>query len=388
MADSMVPLKIINKMKKLNKRTLSVFAIALFVNIYVSLGQLTTPPNGGNFKASVSEQIGLTEVTVNYFRPGVKGREGKIFGTQIAHYGFIDQGFGPSKAAPWRAGANECTNISFSQDMLVEGKTIPAGKYGLFMGLGENEVTVIFSKNNDAWGSYTYTEAEDVLRVMVKPIKNQPLTERLKFEFANQTESSAELSLLWEYWKIPVKISVDLVNQQIASFRNEIRTGKGFSADALSQAAEYCLDKNTNLQEGAAWAEAAVNGQYVGQKNFKTLGLKARFLEKMGKTDEAATVMKEAMNFGSANEVHQYARNLMAAKKLPEALEIFKMNEAKNPTEYAPKVGMARILSAMGKYKEALKFAKLAQTLVGSNAQEKSNIETIIKKLMEGKDVN
>ncbi len=375
-------------MKKLNKLTLFVFIIALFANIYVSFGQLTTTPNGGNFKASVSEQIGLAEVTVNYYRPGVKGREGKIFGTQIAHYGFVDQGFGPSKAAPWRAGANECTNISFSQDVLVEGKTIPAGKYGLFMGLGENEVTVIFSKNNDAWGSYTYSEAEDVLRVNVKPIKNQPLTERLKYEFANQTEASAELALLWEYWKIPVKISVDLVNQQLVSFRKEIRSDKGFSSAALYQAAEYCLDKNTNLEEGAAWADAAVNGQYIGEKNFKTLGLKAKYLDKMGKAGEASAVMKEAMNFGSANEVHQYGRTLMAAKKLPEALEIFKKNEAKNPTEYAPKVGMVRILSAMGKYKDALKFAKLAQTLVGDNAQEKTNIETMIKTLMAGKDIN
>lgn len=375
-------------MQKFNKTNLFLFAIGVFTNIYVSKAQLSTTPSGGNFKASVSEQIGLADVKVTYSRPGVKGREGKIFGTQVAHYGFIDQGFGPSKAAPWRAGANECTNITLSQSVEIEGKTLPAGTYGLFMGLSENDVTLIFSKNATAWGSYTYLESEDVLRVNVKPLKGQPLTERLKFEFSNQTESSAELALLWEYWKIPMKISVDVVAQQLASFRSEIRTDKGFSTLAFQQAAQYCLDKNVNLEEGAKWAESAISETYIGEKSFGTLSLKSKFLDKMGKADEASNLMKQAVALGTANEVHGYGRQLMQAKKLDAALEIFKLNETKNPTEYAPKVGMARILSAMGKYKEALKFAKLAQTLVGSNAQEKSNIETIIKKLIEGKDVN
>lgn len=375
-------------MKNQSKKAIQ-FIATIFLSVAYNLSaQLTTTPNGGNFAATVTEQVGMTNVTVSYHRPGVRGREGKIFGTNVAHYGFIDQGFGPSKAAPWRAGANECTSISVSHDVQIEGKTLPAGKYGLFMALAENEVTVIFSKNNDAWGSYTYTPAEDVLRVAVKQMKNQPMVERLKYEFADQTESSAVLSLLWEQWRIPIKISVDLVNQQLASFRNEIRTDKGFSSDAMYQAAEYCLDKNTNLEEGFVWAEGAVSGQYIGEKNFRTLGLKAKYLEKMGKTSEAATVMKEAMAFGSANEVHQYGKKLLEAKKLTEAMEIFKMNETRNPTEYAPKVGMVRILSAMGKYKDALKYAKLAQSLVGDNAQEKTNLEAMITKLMAGKDVN
>jgi hypothetical protein len=375
-------------MKNFTKKTILFLITICFISSYDSLSQLTTTPNGGNFRATVSEQIGLSDVKVSYNRPGVKGREGKIFGTQIAHYGFIDQGFGPSKAAPWRAGANECTSITVSKDVQIEGKTLPAGTYGLFLGLNENDVSVIFSKNSTAWGSYTYSEAEDVLRVNVKPIKGQPLVERLKYEFSNQTESSAELSLLWEYWKIPMKISVDVVQQQLASFRDEIRTDRGFSSLAFQQAAQYCLDKNVNLEEGLKWSEAAISESFIGEKTFGTLSLKSKFLEKMGKEEEASAIMKQALAIGSANEVHGYGRQLMAAKKLDQALEVFKLNESKNPTEYAPKVGMTRILSAMGKYKEALKYAKLAQTLVGDNAQEKANIEGIIKKLMEGKDVN
>ncbi len=375
-------------MEEFTKKSIYFIITICFISSYTLKSQLTTTPSGGNFKASVSEQIGLSDVKVSFSRPGVKGREGKIFGTQIAHFGFIDQGFGTSKAAPWRAGANECTNISVSKDVQVEGKTLPAGTYGLFLGLSENEVTVIFSKNSTAWGSYTYSEAEDALRVIVKPVKGQPLVERLKYEFSNQTESSAELSLLWEYWKIPVKISVDVVQQQLASFRDEIRTDKGFSSLAFQQAAQYCLDRNTNLEEGLKWSESAISETFIGEKTFGTLSLKSKFLEKMNKTDEAAAIMKQAVSIGSANEVHGHGKQLMAAKKLPEAMEVFKLNESKYPTEYAPKVGMTRILSAMGKYKDALKYAKLAQTLVGDNAQEKTNIEGIIKKLMEGRDVN
>ena len=95
-----------------------VFALVCLQNIAIS--QLSTPPDGGNLKAMVSEQIGLTNIVVTYSRPGVKGRDGKIFGTPIAHFGFADQHFGTSKAAPWRAGANENTTISVSNDVKIE----------------------------------------------------------------------------------------------------------------------------------------------------------------------------------------------------------------------------------------------------------------------------
>src|ERR1700747_2672740 len=106
------------------------FAILMsFAFAYSSFSQiiLTALPNGGNKKASVSELIGITDVTIHYNRPGVKGRDGKIWG-QLIPVGFTDQGFGSSKAAPWRAGANENTTIEFSTDVTVEGQPLAAGK--------------------------------------------------------------------------------------------------------------------------------------------------------------------------------------------------------------------------------------------------------------------
>src|ERR1700760_3043403 len=137
--------------------------LALFLfSSFISFGQLTSLPDGGNKKATVGERIGITDVTIHYDRPGVKGREGKIWGTLIQP-GFNDLGFGSSKAAPWRAGANENTTIEFSTDVKIEGQPLPAGKYGLFIAYDPNESTIIFSKNNSSWGSFSYKADGDVL---------------------------------------------------------------------------------------------------------------------------------------------------------------------------------------------------------------------------------
>src|SRR5256885_12691439 len=111
-----------------------------------SFSQLTTLPNGGNKKAVVAERIGITDVTIHYDRPGVKGREGKIWG-ELVHKGFADLGFGTSKASPWRAGANENTTIEFSTPVSIEGQQLAAGKYGFFIAYDPDECTLIFSKN-------------------------------------------------------------------------------------------------------------------------------------------------------------------------------------------------------------------------------------------------
>lgn len=363
--------------------------LASFLSIFLMLdvlAQLTVPPNGGNKLASVSERIGLTDVTINYHRPGVKGREGKIWG-QLVHYGFADLGFGTSVSAPWRAGANMNTTISFSTPVKIEGQTLPAGKYGLFMAVQENEVTIIFSKNATSWGSYYYDEKEDALRVNVKQQKEQPLVEWLKYEFVDQTEKSATVALLWEKWKIPFKVEVDVHPLVLASMRDELRGEKGGTWQTLNEAASYCLKNNVNLEEGLAWAERSITERYVGEANFTTLSTKAAILRKLGKDSEADATMKLALPKGNVTEIHQYARGLLKEKKPQEAFEAFKLNATKNPNEYTPLVGLARGYSAIGDFKNALKYAKLALPLA-PNDVEKDNIAKMIKTLSEGKDVN
>lgn len=361
--------------------------VLVFIKI-VAFAQLTVPPDGGNKKAIVGERIGITDVTIRYDRPGVKGREGKIWG-QLVHTGFTDLGFGTSKAAPWRAGANENTTIEFSTDVKIEGQPLPAGKYGFFIAYDPNESTLIFSKNNTSWGSFFYREDEDILRVKIKPVPLDKSVERLKYEFLDQTDNSATVALMWEKMMFPFKVEVDLDKLQLESFRRELRGERSFSPgwQSYQQAAKYTADRNIDLDEGLKWAEQAISDQFVGESNFVTLSTKAEVLAKMGRQNESDSAMQKALPLGNMQQIHQYGRQLIGQKRSKEALEVFKLNYQKYPNQFTTLMGLTRGYSATGDYKTALKYANMALPLAPGQ-QNKSNVETIISKLKEGKDVN
>ncbi|MEO6328527.1 MAG: DUF2911 domain-containing protein [Ginsengibacter sp.] len=361
------------------------FVTVLFV-LNTSSQNLTTLPDGGNKKASVSERIGITDVTIHYDRPSVKNREGKMWGSLI-HKGFTDLGFGTSKAAPWRAGANENTTISFSTDVMIEGKPLKAGTYGFFIAYDEESPTLIFSNANQSWGSFFYNDKEDALRVNVKPVKLTESTDRLKYEFSDENENSAIIALIWEKLKIPFKVEVDYVKTQIESFKKELRSNIGFNPDAWVQATQFAVEHNTNLEDAMQWSDYAINGPFVGQKNFKTLSAKASLLNKMGKTDEANAAMKEALPVATMTELHQYGRSLLTEKKPKEAVEIFKMNAQKNPNIFTTNVGLARGYSANGDFKTALKYLNAALPQAPDKAN-KDAVQNMLKMLGEGKDIN
>jgi len=369
-------------MKSVKNLTCAVLFLAVS---FANAQGLKSPPNGGNKKALVGERVGVTDIMITYDRPGVKGREGKIYGTNVVHKGFIDLSvqYGTSKNAPWRAGANENTTMQFSTDVKIEGKDLAAGKYGFFVAYDDNECTLIFSKNNSSWGSYFYNESEDALRVKVKPVALDKSVEWLKYEFINQTENSATISLQWEKVMIPFKVEVDLVKTQLASFREELRGEKGFRWESWQQAAFFCVQNNTNLEEGLTWASTAVQAQ----KDFQTLSTKALILEKMGKKTESDSLMKAALPMGSMVELHQYGRKLVGMKRNAEALEVFKMNAKKNPKVYTTYVGLARGYSSVGDYKNALVNAKAALPLA-PDPLNKNSVEGMIKKLESGQDIN
>ena len=368
------------------QKAITILSMLFFISI-ISYSQipLTVLPSGGNKKAVVGEQIGLTKVVINYDRPGVKGREGKIWG-QLVHVGYMDQGFGNAKMAPWRAGSNENTTMEFSTDVKIEGKDLPAGKYGFFIAYDPNECTLIFSKNSTSWGSYYYNEREDALRVKVTPVALDKSVEWLKYEFSNETENSATIALMWEKLMIPFKVEVDYIKAQLASFRNELRTEKGFIWQSWEQAANWCLQRNVNLDEALLWADSASSRSFGGDKSFQAASTKAQILEKLGKKDEASVIMKNALPNASMNEIHGYGRSLLTQKKPKEALEVFKMNFQKNPNQMTTLVGLVRGYSANGDYKTALDYANKAMAV--TDTQNKSNIQTMIDKLKAGKDVN
>lgn len=364
---------------------LPVLLLAAICNINAQLS-LTMLPSGGNKKASVSEQIGLTQVTIHYDRPGVKGREGKVWG-QLVPVGFTDPEFGSSKSSPWRAGANENTTIEFSTEVKIEGQSLPAGKYGFFIAYDPAECTLIFSKNAGSWGHYYYSEKEDALRVKVKPQVLDRSVEWLKYEFSQQTENSALVSLQWEKLAIPFKVEVDYISTQLASFRQELRTDRGFFWLSWNQAANWCLQRNTNLEEALLWTDSATSAGFGGDRIFNAWVTKAKILEKLGRKEEAAAIMKKAIPLGSMIDIHQYGRQLLSLKQPKEALDVFKMNFDKNPNQFTTLMGLARGYSANNDFKNALKYANQALPLA-PDEQNKKAVLGMIDKLKEGKDVN
>jgi len=344
-------------------------------------------PNGYTKKAVVAEQVGLTQVTITYHRPAVRGREGKIWG-QVVHKGFIDQGFGNGKPAPWRAGANENTTIEFDNDVKVEGQTLPKGKYGVFIAYDPSESIVIFSRRSDAWGSFFYDEKEDVLRVKVKPQPIERSVENLKYEFSNQTPNSAVIALSWEKLSIPFKVEVDYLKQQLDALVAESQNPSGFTSQGLTVAASWCLQNDYQLEKGLEWATQASSPKFPGDPtSFPALSTKALILDKLGRTDEAAAVVKTALQFGTVVELQQLGRQLLAAKKSQAALEVFQFNYNKSPNQFMTLAGMARGLSANGEYAKALEFANKALQLA-PNDSVKQAIQAMIEKLKAGRDIN
>ncbi len=370
------------------KNFLSLLAVILFA--VPSLAQVpynSAAPNGYTKKATVSEQVGLTQVTITYHRPAVRGREGKVWG-QIVHKGFIDQGFGNGKPAPWRAGANENTTIEFDNDVRVEGQALPKGKYGLFVAFDPSESVVIFSRRSDAWGSFFYDEKEDALRVKVKPQPVEKSVEYLKYEFSSQTPNSAVVALSWEKLSIPFKVEVDYLKQQFDAFVAESQNPRGFTPQGLNIAAGWTLQNDYQLERGLEWATLATGPKFPGDPtSFPALSTKALILDKLGRAEEAAAVIKTALPFGSAAELHQFGRQLLAAKKPRAALEVFQFNYNKSPNQFTALTGMARGLSANGEYAKALDYANKALELA-PNESAKQAVRAMMEKLKAGMDIN
>jgi hypothetical protein len=159
-----------------------------------------------SLRAAVTQNLGTDAViTIDYGRPGVKGR--KIWGGLVPYGMNPGNQYSKNKPFPWRAGANENTTIEFNKNVLIEGKPLPAGKYGIHMIPGEKEWTISFSKKNDAWGSFSYDQADDALRVTVTPVK-APHEEWLMFGFDDLAGTSATAYLHWEQLKVPFKIQL------------------------------------------------------------------------------------------------------------------------------------------------------------------------------------
>ncbi len=349
--------------------------------------QLISIPNPTNPSCMAGRQVGVTNIEVRWNAPGVKGREGQIWGSPVAPYGFNVLGFGSNMASPWRAGADECTTISFSTDVLVQGKKLAAGKYALFMALYPDSVILIFNKNHTAWGSYFYDVAQDVLRVTTSLQKNlTDSQELLDYAFTEQTDRSVVLQLRWERWKIPMLIEVDLKTTTLASIRAQMSGAMGFDPPSLQAAAQWCLANEVNLDEAYNWINSASDPNLGGLQTFPVLSTKAGLLRKMGRAGEADAAMKAAVASAKVLELHAYGRQLISEKKYQEALDIFKLNQQKHGDAWPVHVGLMRGYSGVGDLTTALKHAKIALSQA-PDAVNKGSLQNFVKVLESGKAI-
>jgi Protein of unknown function (DUF2911)/Tetratricopeptide repeat len=354
---------------------------------------LTLPTSGNNQKSAVTQNIGPVQISIEYSSPAVhtadgKDRRGQIWG-KLVPYGLADLGpFGNGKPDPWRAGANENTVFTISEAVTIEGKPLPAGRYGLHMIPGQEDWTIIFSRNSQAWGSFSYDPSADALRVVVKPHPHD-YREHLTYEFPVRKPTEAVAELQWEDLAVPMAVAVpNLSDIYISRLSGELTSVPGFTWQGFQSAAQFCIQQNTHLEQGLKWAEDSINKPFIGEANFITLSTKAEVLSKLGRNQEATTIMEAAIKLPSATAlaIHQYGRLLLAAKQVDAALAVFQYNASRYPDQWPVHVGLARAYAAKGDTKQALEHAKKALAQA-PDPLNKQSLEAMVKALESGQPV-
>src|SRR6058998_245021 len=319
--------------------------------------------------AEVKQRIALTDITVKYHRPMVNGR--KIWGGLVP-YGKV-----------WRVGANENTTIEFSDPVSVEGKALAKGVYGLHMIPNPDSWTVIFSKTNTAWGSYSYDQKEDALRVDVKPKPLAEQKEALEFDFEDLKPTSAAVTMKWEKLGVPFTVSIKDADQTLENIRAQLKGRGQFTWQALDEGAQFCLTRKINLDEALRWADASIQNE----ERFDNLSTKADILKALNRPDEAKTTWNHALEIAKAPQLYTYGRQLQNQKKGAEAMEIFKDVAKRFPQGVYGYLAQARIKSAAGDFAGAANDAKQAQAAAPTDAQKQS-IQALINRLDSKQDIN
>ncbi|WP_353778577.1 DUF2911 domain-containing protein [Winogradskyella sp. 3972H.M.0a.05] len=326
--------------------------------LFIALSVLLLPIHSQNVtlprvsqSATVSQRLGLSDVTISYHSPSVQGR--KVFGG-IVPYGSV-----------WRAGANENTTITFTHDAKVEGQAVPAGVYGLYMLPSEGSVKVLLSKYSKSWGSIAPAEQDLVLNVTVTPVEI-PFQEWLSFDFVDRGANSLTAALQWETTRIPFKIEFDIKNVVVDNMRAELKGPAGFGWRGHMQAANYCLQNNINLDEAMTWIDQSI----ASSKGFSNLVVKAGLLAKKGQVAESEKVMEEAIPTGNGYQLNNYGYQLLGQGKTKKAIEVFKLNVERNQNHqfiWGFTDSLAEAYLKDGDKKKALKYYKEARTKAPQN---------------------
>ncbi len=318
-------------------------------------------------RAEISQRIGITDITIRYHRPLVNER--KVW-EGLVPYGKV-----------WRAGANENTTITFSDAVLIEGKPLDKGTYGLHMIPNADEWTIIFSKNSTSWGAFTYDEKEDALRVTVKP-KPAEMRNALTYDFDQLQPDAAVVELEWEKVAVPFKVSVDVHDVVQTSMKKQLRSLTQYTWISWDDAATYLVTEKVGLDDALTYANKSI--EY--EDRYDNELTKSKVLRALNRNDEAATAQKKALDLASPLQIHLFGRQLQGEKRSDEAFAIFRDNAKKHPDQWFVHSGLARIYCSQGKFDDAAKEMKVA--LAGAPDDQKTYVDGLIKKLEAKQDIN
>jgi hypothetical protein len=264
-------------------------------------------------KASVMQTVGVTDITITYSRPGVKGR--KIWGDPLAGSpagtATLDDGRTRPKDAPivpfghvWRTGANEATMFEVSDAVLINGQPLAAGRYSLHTIPAKDEWTIIFNSDAGQWGSFSHDEKKDVLRVKAKPQMVADNQEWLMYSLDPVTENSAQVNIRWEKVSVPFTVEVkDVKALTLEKARASLAAAKPDDWQIRAQAANFALQNKLNTEEAMQWLDQSLKIR----ETFSNVGLKARTLAEQGKTAEAIAAGEKAIQLGKAANANAQA---------------------------------------------------------------------------------
>jgi tetratricopeptide (TPR) repeat protein len=281
----------------------------------------------------------------------------------------------------WRAGANENTTITFSDDVSVEGKALAAGTYGLHTIPDKDQWTIIFSKNSTSWGSFSYDEKEDALRVTTKP-QGADFREALTYTFEEVKPDSAATTLRWEKLAVPFHVSADVKAVVLKSVKNELRSVGGFTWAGFDEAAQWCLDNNYNLEEALKWEDTSIQNE----QRFENLETKSRILDAMGRKEDAAKTYSAALEKATAAQLYFYARGLQRTGNAKRAFELYPQVPKKDANSWVSHLALARISSNTGDFPTAAK--EMTQAISGAPDANKPFLQPLLTRLQANDDIN
>jgi len=318
-------------------------------------------------RATVSQRVGLTDLTVEYHRPLVAGR--KIFGA-LAPYGRV-----------WRAGANYNTTIAVTDPVTVEGRPLAKGVYGLHMIPGESSWVVIFSKNATSWGSFSYDSTEDALRVSVapRPIAHQ---EVLTYAFDEPAPRSVVLTMRWENVAVPLRIDVDVPHLVAQRLRDQLRGRVQTEWQAWEETANYLLANGLDAAEALRYADRSV----AIEDRFENEITKARALTALGRTDSARAVQAKALALGTQRQVYDFGRGLQRLGQQDAALAIYRADLARDPGTWIARLEAARVAVGAHDFGTAVQQAQRAAAVAPPDVKE--SVQDLVVQLQHGVDIN